>query len=167
MEFKSTIDKPPDPFSFNPQVRYDVSPKYNTKSFSLSELEIAVTPSLSIFAKVPDPLDHYLVPQMTKNEEVWQWNSQPLKCFQKQLNFAVLCASTGCGVSYVDHTNHSDKLIRSVYRFHFYFQLQRILSELQVPLPNDPNFHPLNNTIDMKAFQRIYNEFNISPKWDF
>ena len=63
--------------------------------------------------------------------------------------------------------SHSDLLIRAVYRFHFYYQVRRILSELQVPLPNDPNFNPFNNVLDMNAFERLCNEFNISQRWTF
>ena len=46
--------------------------------------------------------------------------------YQNQLNFAVWCATTGCGVGMKQHLQHSDPFIRSLYRFHFYYQVFRI-----------------------------------------
>lgn len=90
-----------------------------------------------------------------------------MQFYQNQLNFAVFCATTGCGVSFADHLNHPDQMVKSVYRFHFYYAFRRILSELQTKLPNESTFSPFNSRIDMKSFERICNEFNINLKTDF
>ena len=117
--------------------------------------------------KVDNPFTKYLYPDINDDSIPKMWNSNPIQFYQNQINFAVFCATTGCGVSYVNHLNHSDEMIKSIYLFHFYFQVRRILSELQVPMPTDKNFHPYNNLIDLKAYQRICNEFNIDTKTDF
>ena len=44
-----------------------------------------------------------------------------MRLWQTQLNFAVFCASSACGVSlaHLNYTKHP--MIRSVYRFHVYY----------------------------------------------
>ena len=62
------------------------------------------------------------------------WQNQPFHFWQTQLDFAVWCSTSGCGIS-VDHLNSSLPMLRSVYRFHVYFQIRKILKELRVVLP--------------------------------
>ena len=90
-----------------------------------------------------------------------------MQFWQNQLNFAIWCATSGCGVSKLDHLKHKDPVIRSVFRFHAYYQIRRILSEMKCPLPTDDSWNAFNNGIDMSAFQRICNEFEISINSDF
>ena len=52
-------------------------------------------------------------------DKLWtNWNKTPMRLWQTQLNFAVWCASSACGVSseQLNYTKHL--MIRSVYRFH-------------------------------------------------
>ena len=44
-----------------------------------------------------------------------------MRLWQTQLNFAVFCALSACGVNseHLNYTKHS--MIRSVYRFHIYY----------------------------------------------
>ena len=62
-----------------------------------------------------------------------------------QLNFAVWCASSACGVSsaHLNYTKHP--MIRSVYRFHVYYHVRRILKKLQTPLPHETGFNAVDN----------------------
>ena len=146
---------------YNPDAKYLFGPKYHVKDINFYYLQIYVTEKDSFRIKVLNPLQNYLNPPITNDAIVARWNSNPIQFYQNQLNFAILCATTGCGVSYSDHP---DPLTRSVYQFHVYFQFRRILSELRVPLPGEQSHNPFNNPIDLKAFQRICNEFNISGK---
>ena len=57
--------------------------------------------------------------------------------YQNQVNLAVWLATSGCGVSWRDHLDIDRPLARSVFRFHVYYQVRRILEELQAPLPQD------------------------------
>ena len=52
-------------------------------------------------------------------------------------------------------------MIRSVFRFHTYYQIRRILSEMECPLPSDQSFNEMNNIFNKGAFKRICAEFNI------
>ena len=86
-----------------------------------------------------------------------------MQFWQNQLNFAVWCATTGCGVS-KEHLRHKDTMTRSVFRFHAYYQLRRILSEMSCPLPTEDSWNPLNNGINLNAYERICNEFGVSTR---
>ena len=62
------------------------------------------------------------------------WDHYKFTLWQLQLNFAVFCASSACGVS-VEHLNAKKPMIRSIYRFHVYYHIRRILKILEIPLP--------------------------------
>ena len=153
-------------FKYNKDARYAVRP-FNPKSIDPDKLQVAVGENNTFTVKISNPLDHYLNPAIKQDHIAKAWFSHPMQFFQNQLNFAVFCATAGCGVSYTDHLNHPDLLVKSVYRFHFYYTLRRILSELQAPSPHDKTFNPFNNRIDQKAFERICYEFDISLHTDF
>ena len=74
----------------------------------------------------------YPLGQMRVGDKLWtNWNKAPLKLWQTQLNYVVFCASSACGVSsaHLNYTKHP--MIRSVYRFHVYYHVRRILKRLQ------------------------------------
>ena len=80
----------------------------------------------------------YPLGQMLVGDKLWKnWNKAPLKLWQTQLKYAVFCASSACGVSlaHLNYTKHP--MIRSVYRFHVYYHVRRILKELHTPLPHE------------------------------
>ena len=72
------------------------------------------------------------------------WNHYKFTLWQTQLNFAVSCASSACGVS-VDHMNAKKPMIRGIYRFHVYYYIRRILKILEIPLPYENSFNQYNN----------------------
>ena len=154
-------------YKFNPDTKYKVGPFYNEKSIDFDNQEISITSDNLFHAKVPALFSDYLLPPIKSDILVRQWNNHPIQFYQNQLNFAVYCATTGCGVSYVNQINHPDSITKSVCNFHVYYQIRRILSELQIPLPYDKSFNPVNNPINMKAYERICNEFNIPKQKDF
>ena len=67
----------------------------------------------------------YPLGQMCVGNKLWtNWNKAPMRLWQTQLNFAVFCASSACGVSsaYLNYKAHP--MIRSVYRFHVYYDMR-------------------------------------------
>ena len=63
-------------------------------------------------------------------DKLWMnWNKTPMRLWQTQLNFAVWCASSACGVSssHLNYTKHP--MIRLVYHFDVYYNM-RILKKL-------------------------------------
>ena len=66
--------------------------------------------------RFPNIFVDYPLGQMHVRDKLWMnWNKAPLKLWHTQLNFAVFCASSACGVSsaHLNHTKHP--MIRSVY----------------------------------------------------
>ena len=96
----------------------------------------------------------------------WQAKSD-MTFYQNQLNFAVWCASTGCGVSIRDHLNSANKLASSFFRFHIYYQTRKILEELSCTIPGQSIFNATDNRINVLKFQKVCNEFNITTSKDF
>ena len=70
-------------------------------------------------------------------DKLWtNWNEHPMRLWQTQLNFAVWCASSVCGVS----------------RFHVYYHVRRVLKRLQVPLPHETGFNVTDNPYTESEF---------------
>ena len=84
------------------------------------------------------------------------WDHYKFTLWQTQLNFAVLCASSACGV-FVEHLNAKKPMIRSVYHFHVYYHVRRILKIMEIPLPYENSFNQYNNPYNHEMF--------INPKY--
>ena len=108
---------------------------------------------LTFPARFPNIFVHYPLGQMHVGDKLWtNWNKAPLKLWQTQLNFAVFCASSACGVSsaHLNYTKHP--MIRSVYRFHVYYHMRRVLKRLQTPLPHETGFNAADNPYTESEF---------------
>ena len=95
------------------------------------------------------------------------WDRYKFTLWQSQLNFAVFCASSACGVS-VEHLNAKKPMIRSIYRFHVYYHIRRILKILEIPLPYENSFNQYNNPYNHEKFIGICSEYGVSndlTKW--
>jgi len=103
------------------------------------------------------------------------WSGGPnMKYWPQQLNFAVFCATQGCGISreIFDSGVTLPEQIRAFYRFHVYFTVRRILFQMGgiqsvSALPGDPTFNPSGNKYDIASYKRICAEFGIPPTADF
>ena len=84
-----------------------------------------------------------------------------MRLWQTQLNFAVFCASSACRVSsaHLNYTKH--RMIRSVYRFHVYYHVRRILKKLQVPLPQETGFNAADNPYTESEFFKICEDYGV------
>ena len=95
------------------------------------------------------------------------WDHYKFILWQSQLNFAVFCASSACGVS-VEHLNAKQPMIRSIYRFYVYYHIRRILKILEIPLPYENSFNQYNNPYNREKFIGICSEYGVSndlTKW--
>ena len=99
-----------------------------------------------------------------------------MKYWLQQLNFAVWCATTGCGVSRELFEDNSaiplPPNVRAFYKFHIYFTVRRILFQMGgiqsiSALPGDPTFDQFNNKYDVSLYKRICNEFGVDSSSDF
>ena len=123
-------------------------------------------------ATFPDIFADYENPPLTGDitvaNKAWHaWISTPFDWWECQLNFAIWCATAGCGVSFEDHLQAKDPLLASLYRFHVYYTTRRLLKELRVALPEDQSHLWYQNTFDSRAYKRLCSEFGVSPDTDW
>ena len=104
-------------------------------------------------ARFPNIFVDYLLRQMPVGDKLWtHWNKAPMRLWQTQLNFAVWCASSACGVSFAHLNYTTHPMLRAVYRFQVYYHVRRILKRLQVPLPQETGFNASDNAYTSSEF---------------
>ena len=116
---------------------------------------------------VEDIFSKYRLPHISSETVMGLWQTNNMGFYQNQVNFAVWCSTTGCGVSWRDHLDIDRPLARSVFRFHTYYQVRRILDELQAPLPQDQAWAPFQNPYDRRAYELLCREFGVDPSTDW
>ena len=122
----------------------------------------------SFQVKFPNVFTNYpLGAVRVEDQKFKDWDHYKFTLWQSQLNFAVFCASSACGVS-VEHLNAKEPMIRSIYRFHVYYHIRRILKVLEIPLPYENSFNQYSNPYNHEKFIRICSEYGVSndlTKW--
>jgi hypothetical protein len=157
----------PKEFTYNPNADYKL--KYNNDKFRLTKFGLYVNEKDYFIANLLNIFISYPL-SFTSEEELSRWKLKcDMKYWQNQLNFAVFCATYGCGVSLYDHIANPmiSTLTQSFFVFHFYYQTRKILAEMRCPILTDKSFDTLNNYIDMTEYTKLCNEFNIDPNDDF
>ena len=112
--------------------------------------------------RFPNIFVDYPLGQMRVGDKLWNnWNKAPMRSWQTQLNYAVFCASSACGVSseHLNYTKHP--MIRSVYRFHIYYHMRRILKKLQTPLPHETGFNAADIPYTESEFFKICEDYRV------
>ena len=122
----------------------------------------------SFQVKFPNVFTNYpLGAVRVEDQKFKDWDHYKFTIWQSQLNFAVFCASSACGVS-VEHLNANEPMIRSIYRFHIYYHIRRILKILEIPLPYENSFNQYNNPYNHEKYIHICSEYGVSndlTKW--
>ena len=122
----------------------------------------------SFQVKFPNVFTNYpLGAVRVEDQKFKDWDHYKFTIWQSQLNFAVFCASSACGVS-VEHLNAMEPMIRSIYRFHVYYHIRRILKIPEIPLPYENSFNQYNNPYNHEKFIGICSEYGVSndlTKW--
>ena len=122
----------------------------------------------SFQVKFPNVFTNYpLGAVRVEDQKFKDWDHYKFTIWQSQLNFAVFCASSACGVS-VEHLNAKEPMIRSIYRFHIYYHIRRILKILEISLPYENSFNQYNNPYNHEKFIGICSEYGVSnnlTKW--
>ena len=122
----------------------------------------------SFQVKFPNVFTNYqLGATRVEDQKFKDWDHYKFTIWQSQLNFAVFCTSSACGVS-VEHLNAKEPMIRSIYRFHVYYHIRRILKILEIPLPYENSFNQYNNPYSNEKFIGICSEYGVSndlTKW--
>ena len=134
---------------------------------SLINLGIFVTPTNSFRAKMRNVFVKTVVP-FWSSAQCYAWLGSPNYYYwPQQLNFALWCATCGCGVSLAE-LDRWPKIIQGFLKFHVYFTTRRVLYELGVPLPDQDAFDQTNNRYTKSAFEALCNEFgvvNVDFRW--
>ena len=114
--------------------------------------------------------------KFTTSKYARKWLAKPNMSFwPQQLNFAVWCATTGCGIScemlFPSSLNLGEQ-IRTFYQFHAYYTTRKILYEMggiqsKGALPDDTVFKQEDNPYDVASYKRLCGEFGIDPSTDF
>ena len=122
----------------------------------------------SFQVKFPNVFTNYpLGAVRVEDQRFKDWDHYKFTLWQSQLNFVVFCASSACGVS-VEHLNAKEPMIRSIYRFHVYYHIRRILKIPEIPLPYENSFNQYNNPYNHEKFIGICSEYGASndlTKW--
>ena len=122
----------------------------------------------SFQVKFPNVFTNYpLGAVRVEDQKFKDWDHYKFTIWQSQLNFTVFCASSACGVS-VKHLNAKEPMIRSIYRFHVYYHIRRILKILEIPLPYENSFNQCSNPYNHEKFIGICSEYGVSndlTKW--
>ena len=96
-----------------------------TQEFSLVNQDIQVTQrdkKSSFHVRFPNIWISYKLPKITDKTTYDNWLADQMIFWQMQLNFDVWYATTGCGIA-KEHFNHPNRMTRSVFRFHAYYQI--------------------------------------------
>ena len=158
----------PQSHRFNSQANYRPGGVYPAKQ-SPSDLvsQTVVVQSEGTFqTQFADVFSHYKI-QVAADKLVQKWHSQPMSFWQNQLNFATWCATTGCGVAASDHLLGGEPMAQALFRFHVYYQIRRILTEMRCPLPTDDSWDAKGNTYDRAAYEKLCVEFGVPPHTDW
>ena len=122
----------------------------------------------SFQVKFPNVFTNYpLGAVRVEDQKFKDWDHYKFTIWQLQLNFAVFCASSACGVS-VKHLNAKEPMIRSIYRFHLYYHIRRIFKILEIPLPYENSFNQYSNPYNHEKFIGTCSEYGVGndlTKW--
>ena len=64
--------------------------------------------------------------------------------------------------------NAKRPMLRSIYRFHVYYHIRRILKIIEIPLPYENSFNQYNNPYNHEMFIKVCGEYGVSndlTKW--
>ena len=158
------------PYAFNRDVSYPTCAGFpqnvDHKDILEAHIQVVIPEKVSdgwgdFTAEVEDIFSKYQPPHISSDTVIGLWQTRPMGFCQNQVHFAVWCSTTGCGVSWRDHLDIDRPVARSVFRFHRYYQIRRILNKLQAPLPQDQAWALFQNPYDRRAHERLYLEFGV------
>ena len=156
-------------YSYNKDAAYSAGAKWGIKNsgtiLTTPRIYINSTDSNAFFdSQYQNIFDKYKLTRVDDDVIKDNWETNPMQFWQNQLNFAVWCSTSGCGVAYDDHIMTQDKFMQSLYRFHVYYTIRRILKQMQVPLPQGTGaWDAFDNPYDRTAYEEICDDFGVSP----
>ena len=162
-------------YKYNPNVSYEPNQgtylqQIGSKDLYIQNITVSEHDkhSESFQIKFPNIFTNYpLGAVRVEDQKYIDWNNYKFTLWQTQLNFAVFCASSAFGVS-IEHLDANRPLLNSVYRFHVYYHIRRILKILEIPLSYENSFNQFNNPYNHEKYIHICSEYGVSndlTKW--
>ena len=135
-------------YKYNPDATYKPNQGRYLQLINAKDLYIQTITVLehdSFQVKFPNIFTNYpLGAVRVEDRRFIDWDHYKFTLWQMQLNFAVFCASSACGVR-VEHMNAKKPMIRSIFCFHVYYHIRRIFKIIEIPLPYENSFNQYNN----------------------
>ena len=147
-------------------------PAPSLKKIFNSTINIYATPDSSFVVKFREIFQKTKI-RYNSASEAKRWLGGPhMNYWPQQLNFAVFCATQGCGISREIFDGALPQQVKAFYIFHVYFTVRRILFQMGgiqriSALPGDPTFNVADNHYDVSSYKRICAEFGIDPTSEF
>ena len=154
----------PKEFAYSAQAHYAHSSAFKVKTVNIINQNIVVTSDGKSFQiSFPDVSEKYTLPYVESDALVQRWRTHWMSSWQNQLNFAIWCATTGCGVDFNNHLKETG-MIGSLFKVHVRYQTRRILFEMAVALPQDPIYVRVTVRFEFVAlsFKKL---FNLDLNW--
>ena len=163
-------------YKYNPEASYEPNGgRYlqliTAKDLYIQNITVAEHNSIhsnSFQVKFPNVFTNYPLGAVgVEDQRFKDWDHYKFTIWQSQLKFIVFCACSASGVS-VEHLNAKEAMIKSIYRFHVYYHIRRILKILEIPLPYENSFNQYNNPYNHEKFIGICSEYGVSndlTKW--
>jgi hypothetical protein len=150
-------------FKLNHNISYPVGPQFSSVPRDMNIIDVHVNEKDSFRVTFDDIIKFYKLDKVNTLAILNRWTNEPMKFWQNQLNFAIWCATAGCGVPI--NVQSDSKLGNSFYKFHVYYCVRRILRELIVPLPNEDEWDAVDNIIDKAKYEQICEEFGVDVNY--
>ena len=156
-------------YKYNPDVSYKPNgggylQLISAKDLCIQNISVAENDSHSdsFQVKFPNIFTNYPPGAVRVEDQRFKdWDHYKFTLWQTQLNFAVFCASSFSGVS-VEHMNAKKPMIRSIYRFHVYYRVKRILKLMEIPLLYENSLNQYNNPYNHEMFIKVCGEYGVS-----
>ena len=156
-------------FGYNPKANYQPNRGRYLQILSGKDLyrqTIVISSKDTFPVRFPNIFVDYPVGQMCVGDKLWtHWNKAPMRLWQTQLNFAMWCTSSACGVSSAHLNNEKHPMMftvyRAVYRFHMYYHVRQVLKRLQTPLPHETSFNAADNPYTESEFLKICENYRV------
>ena len=154
-------------FKYSDNVHYQPGSVFKVKTVDIINQNIIFTSDGKSFkVSFPNVLEKYVLPYVKSDALVQRWHTDPVLYWQNQLNFVVYCAITGCGVDFNNHLKDTG-MFGSLFKFHIYYRIRRILKEMSIALPQDTSWNAFDNSYDRSAYERICSENNVDVNADW
>jgi len=132
----------------------------------LTDINIVVqNNNVNFTARVKDIFSgYYGNPKESRNTTMHNVHVSWIRYYRGKVNFAVWCASAGCGVGIdlMDKSKYTP-LIASLFRFHIMYQPRRILKEMDTSIPGDRGFIQGKGSLDnVGKIRDIAREFDLN-----